>query len=148
MYGVCRLCFCNDLVINEKTQKQQRHHTSYKLLFQLGTFSFLTSTRLVCPWLTARCRGDRRAMLRMLGSAPRSRRALQLSGLFLSTAQCRGALPCSSQLFRTGGRGDARAHASTHTHKWNYIKMHVDTVNSYKYTDTELCNVNINHTAL
>lgn len=38
----------------------------------------------------------------MLGSAPRSNRALQLSNLFFSTAQWRGTLPWSSQLFNPG----------------------------------------------
>lgn len=61
-----------------------------------------TSTRLSCPWLTARCRGDMRALFRMLGLAPRSIRALRLGSLFHSTAQWRATLPWSSQLFSSG----------------------------------------------
>ena len=43
----------------------------------------LTSSKLLCPWLTARCRGDMRAVLRMLGSAPSSSRIAQLPDWFL-----------------------------------------------------------------
>lgn len=79
-------------------------HLLCKYMFLIWSFKFkhldfVTSTRLLCWRLTARCSGATSAVLRMLGSAPRSSRALQLSSLFFSTAQWRGALPSSSHLF-------------------------------------------------
>lgn len=56
------------------------------LMFLFFSPGILTSTRSLYWRLTARCSGARNAVLRMLGSAPRSSRALQLSGLFFSTA--------------------------------------------------------------
>lgn len=118
MYGLCCL-HLNKSSASAVTVLSVKHwSTSNKLLFQRGTFSPLTSTRLLCPRLTARCRGDSRAMLRMLGSAPRSRRALQLSALFFSTAQCKGTFPCSSQLFNSRMEYN-------NTCRFTHIQMHL-----------------------
>jgi len=60
---------------------------------------WLTSTRWLYLLETAKCRGPISALLRMLGSAPRSNSNSQLCCWSFSTAQCRGVLPCSSCTF-------------------------------------------------
>lgn len=127
-------------------------------------FSFLTSTRLLCWRLTARCRGDRRPALRMLGSAPRSRRALQLSALFFSTALCRGTLPCSSQLFSPERGHESTCKLHTHTnvlhtvckeldgelkkYQTQYSIMHYTVIYSNFRTELRWFTIHINRTGL